>query len=80
MKIAALQMQAINGDITANLARIAAAAKDAAGQGAKLLIAPELAVTGYGAGGVNEEWRDHVVLQKPFEIAEFAAAIKRAMH
>ena len=50
MKIAALQMQAINGDITANLARIAAAAKDAAGQGAKLLIAPELAVTGYGAG------------------------------
>ena len=41
---------------------------------------PFMFVTGYGAGGVNEEWRDHVVLQKPFEIAEFAAAIKRAMH
>ncbi|MFD1328999.1 carbon-nitrogen hydrolase family protein [Mycoplana ramosa] len=50
MKIAALQMQAVNGDSDANLARIAAAAKEAAARGAKLLIAPELAVSGYGAG------------------------------
>ena len=50
MKIAALQMQAKTGDPEANLARIASAAKDAAGQGADLLVAPELAVTGYGAG------------------------------
>ena len=50
MRIAALQMHAIAGDDEANLARIAAAAADAAAGGAKLLIAPELAVTGYGAG------------------------------
>ncbi|WP_234187873.1 carbon-nitrogen hydrolase family protein [Shinella sp. NM-101] len=50
MRIAALQMHAIAGDGEANLQRIAAAAVDAASAGAKLLIVPELAVTGYGAG------------------------------
>lgn len=50
MRIAALQMHAIAGDGEANMERIAAAAADAAAGGAKLLIVPELAVTGYGAG------------------------------
>lgn len=50
MKIAALQMQSVLADVSANLARIEHAAKEAASQGAALLIAPELAVTGYGAG------------------------------
>lgn len=50
MRIAALQMHAIAGDGEANIERIAAAAADAAACGAKLLILPELAVTGYGAG------------------------------
>lgn len=50
MRIAALQMQAIAGEAEANIARIAAAAAEATERGAKLLIAPELAVTGYGAG------------------------------
>lgn len=50
MKLAALQMKAKAGDVEANLARIATAARDAAAQGADLLAAPELAVTGYGAG------------------------------
>jgi 5-aminopentanamidase len=50
MRIAALQMHAIAGDGEANIERIAAAAGDAASGGAKLLIVPELAVTGYGAG------------------------------
>ncbi|WP_421591619.1 carbon-nitrogen hydrolase family protein [Shinella sp. M27] len=50
MRIAALQMHAIAGDSEANMERIAAAAADAAAGGAKLLIVPELAVTGYGAG------------------------------
>ena len=49
MKIAALQMQSVTGNTEANLARIASAARDAANAGARLLIAPELAVTGYGA-------------------------------
>lgn len=50
MKIAVLQMKAEAGDVAANLARIERAAKEAAASGAGLLIAPELAVTGYGAG------------------------------
>lgn len=50
MRIAALQMQAVAGDVAANLSRIEQAAKEAASKGAGLLVAPELAVTGYGAG------------------------------
>jgi predicted amidohydrolase len=50
MRIAALQMHAIAGDGDGNIQCIAAAAADAAAGGAKLLIVPELAVTGYGAG------------------------------
>ena len=52
MRIAALQMHAIAGDGEANIERIAAAAADAAAGGAKLLVVPALAVTGYGAGEV----------------------------
>lgn len=50
MKITALQMRCIAGDVDANLAQIETAARKAAAQGADLLIAPELALTGYGAG------------------------------
>lgn len=50
MKIAALQMSCMVADCDANLSRIEKAAAEASLQGAKLLIAPELAVTGYGAG------------------------------
>lgn len=50
MRIAALQMRAVAGDVEANIERIGLAARDAAQKGAKLLIVPELALTGYGAG------------------------------
>lgn len=50
MKIAALQMQAQAGNVEANLARIEKAMRDAARQGATLLVTPELAIPGYGAG------------------------------
>lgn len=50
MKLAALQMQAVAGDQAANLARIDRAARDAAIAGADLLVVPELALPGYGAG------------------------------
>lgn len=50
MRIAALQMKASAGDQPANLARIEKAAREAAAQGAELLITPELALPGYGAG------------------------------
>ena len=50
MKIAALQMQAVAGGQEENLSRIGKAARKAADAGANLLIAPELALPGYGAG------------------------------
>ena len=50
MRIALLQLQAEAGNVTANLASIDRAAREAKAKGAALLIAPELAVTGYGAG------------------------------
>lgn len=50
MRITILQMEAVAGNLAANLARIDAAAGEAAGGGADLLVAPELALTGYGAG------------------------------
>ncbi|WP_211103772.1 carbon-nitrogen hydrolase family protein [Skermanella pratensis] len=50
LRLALLQMEALAGDIAANLDRIAAAAEMAAAAGAACLLAPELALTGYGAG------------------------------
>lgn len=50
MKLAALQMQAAAGKLEYNLARIEKAVREAATRDADLLVAPELAVTGYGAG------------------------------
>lgn len=49
MKLAALQFAARPGDVDGNLGRLRAAAGAAAAAGADLLVAPELAVTGYGA-------------------------------
>ena len=50
MRIAVLQMKPAPGDVAGNLARIDAAAKEAKGRGADVIVAPELAVPGYGAG------------------------------
>lgn len=50
MRIAALQMQAVSGDVAANLRRIEHAALEARDKGASVLVTPELALTGYGAG------------------------------
>ena len=49
MRIAALQMVARAGDVAANLASIGRAVAEAKTRGAELLVAPELALTGYGA-------------------------------
>ena len=55
MRIAALQMRTVPGDPEANLARIERAVREAAEKRVDLLIAPELAVTGYGAGDTIQE-------------------------
>ncbi|MBN9248999.1 MAG: carbon-nitrogen hydrolase family protein [Mesorhizobium sp.] len=50
MRLAIYQMQAKAGNLAANLFRIESAVLKAAAQGANLLVAPELALPGYGAG------------------------------
>jgi 5-aminopentanamidase len=50
MRLAIFQMAARAGNVPANLAAIEGAARQAAGGGADILLAPELAITGYGAG------------------------------
>lgn len=50
MRIAVAQMACVAGDVPGNLHRIDAAAARAAKGGAALLLLPELAVPGYGAG------------------------------
>lgn len=73
MRLAALQMHAVPGDRTANIFRIETAAREAAENGADLLVAPELAVTGYGAGDMISE------LAEPADgdLAERLAALSR---
>lgn len=50
LTIAGLQHPGVPGDVDANLAIIAAAARDAAQQGARVLVTPEMFVTGYNIG------------------------------
>ncbi|WP_433934373.1 nitrilase-related carbon-nitrogen hydrolase [Sorangium cellulosum] len=47
MKLAVLQANAVPGQVGANLARIADAARRAVEAGADLLVTPELFTTGY---------------------------------
>jgi len=49
MRLAVLQLVASAGDVARNLAQLETAAARAAAAGADLLVAPELALTGYGA-------------------------------
>ncbi|WP_449407247.1 carbon-nitrogen hydrolase family protein [Microbacterium maritypicum] len=50
LTIAGLQHVGVPGDVDANLAIVATAARDAASQGAHLLVTPEMFVTGYNIG------------------------------
>jgi len=47
MRIALAQINPTVGDLTGNVDRMAAAAREAAGRGAELVVFPELSVTGY---------------------------------
>ncbi|HUG63169.1 MAG TPA: nitrilase-related carbon-nitrogen hydrolase [Methylomirabilota bacterium] len=53
--IAILQLQAAHSEVQDTLPRILQALEDAGKAGAALLVAPELATTGYGAGNVFAE-------------------------
>lgn len=59
MRLAVLQMQPDPADVEANLGQIARAARAAAAVGATVLVAPEMAVTGYAV------WNDVARLAEP---------------
>lgn len=49
MRVAVLQMAAVDGDVGANCDQIACAARAASAAKAKIVVAPELSLTGYAA-------------------------------
>lgn len=86
-RIAALQTQAVAGSVDANLARIESGAREAARQGAALLVAPELAIPGYGAGPAmaalaeapdGPSWRRLAALSRQTGVAIVAGFAERA--
>jgi predicted amidohydrolase len=50
LTLAGLQHDGVSGDVDANLAIIAEAAREAAARGARILVTPEMFVTGYNIG------------------------------
>lgn len=70
LKVAGLQTSGTPGDIAANLDELASAACAAAGEGAQLLITPELFVTGYDIGDVIYELAAQDLLSPLKRIAE----------
>lgn len=73
MRIAAIQMVARAGDLDGNLAAIAEAAARATAEGAALLVAPELATTGYGAGDLVHTLAEASNGRQVSELARIAA-------
>jgi predicted amidohydrolase len=74
MRIAAFQMVARAGDVPANLGLISQAAAEAKARGADLLVAPELATTGYGIGEAIRDLADTADGDQISTLAETAAS------
>jgi len=74
IRVAAVQMEPMLGEISRNLARIVAGLEDAAGRGAKLAVFPECALSGYGFGSREEGLAHAVALDGP----EAAAVVEAA--
>lgn len=70
LKIAAWQVSSVSGTIAENLAALDAAAVRAAKGGAKLLITPEMFITGYNIGEKVRELAAEQPLEKVREIAQ----------
>jgi predicted amidohydrolase len=73
MRLAAFQMEAVAGDVATNLAMISDAAAEAKAKSAEVMVAPELAVTGYGAGDAIRELAQPVDGAQVAALAEVAA-------
>jgi predicted amidohydrolase len=68
-KIAGVQMDCRLGDKRSNLARIRAGLEQAAGQGARLVVFPECALSGYGFESKEEAWPHAETLSGPASAA-----------
>lgn len=79
MRLALLQMEARAGDVARNLALIEEAAERAAAAGADLLVAPELAVTGYGAGDAIRDLAEPTDGPQAQRLAEISARLGIAL-
>jgi 5-aminopentanamidase len=73
MRVAAFQIIARLGDVSANLGLIDAAAAEAKWSGAVLLVAPELATTGYGAGDAIRDLAESCDGAQACALADIAA-------
>jgi len=79
MRLAAFQMQARAGDVSANLAMIAGAAAEARAAGVEIVVAPELATTGYGAGETIRDLAEPADGAQVQTLADIAAGEKIAI-
>jgi len=61
-------------DVNINGENVAPVAEALAARGTPIVFS-----TGYGRSGIDARWRDHPVLQKPYRIEEFAAALRQAL-
>ena len=66
LKIALAQLNATVGDLAGNARLVAAAARDAHAQGARLVVAPELMLCGYPPFDGDTEERVEMVSMKDF--------------
>jgi predicted amidohydrolase len=73
LRLAAYQMIARTGEVWVNLALIGKAAEAARERGAQMLVAPELAVTGYGAGDAIRDLAETVDGPQVAVLASIAA-------
>ena len=77
LRIAGLQTAGTPGDVEANLAELELAAADAAAKGARLLITPEMFLTGYDIGPVQAAENSRLPLTE--RVADIAVRQKIAI-
>jgi predicted amidohydrolase len=56
VKVAAVQCSSVLGDVDGNRKKLTALVKEAAGEGAKIIVLPEAAVTGYLSQDLKTNW------------------------
>ena len=76
IRVAAVQMEPKLGKVEENLDRILAGLEQAAADGAKLIVFPECALSGYGFGS-REEGLAHAVASDGHEVVKVAKLARR---